>query len=256
MGKRYEDGNGVEKNIEKAVEYYTLAANQGHDKAKASLPEAQYWLGSFYECDAIPPDIDKAYELYHLASTGGCLLATWWLGLSYYSGVGGVSKDLPQAISLLTSVADHGWQNVLEKFLVANSMCWLGECYEKGEGVEVDIEKAVKLYQSAADLEDFGAQYRLAVCYHDGTVLEKNDQVAYDWFVRAAEHGDKRSYIYLGFFHEKGLVVDRSNKIANEWYAKSFLKEDDEGEEEYSSDYLDNYSSYCISNPVAFRLLH
>lgn len=37
LGHMYENGEGLNKDIDKAKEYYHLAANQGHKKAKAAL---------------------------------------------------------------------------------------------------------------------------------------------------------------------------------------------------------------------------
>ena len=36
----YKNGTGVEKNLEKAVELYTLAANQGHKDAQFNLADS------------------------------------------------------------------------------------------------------------------------------------------------------------------------------------------------------------------------
>ena len=37
LGMCYEDGDGVEKDLQKAIEWYTKAANQGNTNAKQAL---------------------------------------------------------------------------------------------------------------------------------------------------------------------------------------------------------------------------
>ena len=58
----YEHGQGVEKNAKRAVELFTLSANQGH-------AEAQCYLGIMYEKGkGVEKDTKRAVELLTLSA--------------------------------------------------------------------------------------------------------------------------------------------------------------------------------------------
>ena len=65
IGVCYGCGDGVEQNIEKAIEYLTLAAEQGND-------DAMYSLGELYENgSAVEQDLDEAVKFYKVAAENG-----------------------------------------------------------------------------------------------------------------------------------------------------------------------------------------
>src|SRR5689334_7955004 len=65
LGFYYEYGKGVAKDLEKAVEFYTLAANQAN-------AAAQYRLGICYQNGkGVVQDLKKAVEFYTLAANKG-----------------------------------------------------------------------------------------------------------------------------------------------------------------------------------------
>ena len=65
----------------------------------------------------------------------------------------------------------------------------LGVCYEYGTGVEKDEQRAVELYQKAAEQGDATAQFNLEVCYENGTGVAKDEQMAVELYQNAAEQG-------------------------------------------------------------------
>ena len=70
--------------------------------------------------------------------------------------------------------------------------------YYKGDGVSVDKQKAVELWQKAAELGNDKAQYNLGACYNDGDGVEKNKEEAVKWFRKAAEQGNAEAQFNLG----------------------------------------------------------
>jgi len=65
LGFCYEIGKGVTKDVEKAKEWHTKAAEQGH-------AEAQFSLGYCYENgQSVPKDLKKAVEWYTKAAEQG-----------------------------------------------------------------------------------------------------------------------------------------------------------------------------------------
>src|SRR6185312_13494846 len=77
--------------------------------------------------------------------------------------------------------------------------------YENGTGVEKNIQKAVELYQKAAEQGDAMAQTNLGVYYEDGTGVEKNFQKAVELYQKAAEQGYARAKINLGACYEETI---------------------------------------------------
>lgn len=59
------------------------------------------------------------------------------LGIWYYLGFNGVKKNAAEAIKWLTKAQKQG---------NAYSVYWMGNCYNKGIGVEKDLAKANTLY--------------------------------------------------------------------------------------------------------------
>jgi TPR repeat protein len=50
----------------------------------------------------------------------------------------------------------------------AGAQCYLGVCYQTGQGVQQDHQEAVKWFRRAADQNDESAQCYLGVCYQFG----------------------------------------------------------------------------------------
>ena len=65
----------------------------------------------------------------------------------------------------------------------------LGNCYDKGKGVEKDYAEAVKWYRKAAEQGIALAQYNLGVCYDNGDGVAKDYAEAVKWYRKAAEQG-------------------------------------------------------------------
>ena len=138
LGLCYHNGDGVEKDDEKAVEWYTKAAEQGH-------PDAQYTLGMVYgypwSYEGVVQDFKKAVEWFALAAEQGHSEAQFILGLCYDMG-NGVAQDFEKAVEWYTKAAEQGH---------TQAQYSLGLCYENGKGVAVDFETAVEWYTKAVE---------------------------------------------------------------------------------------------------------
>lgn len=75
----------------------------------------------------------------------------------------------------------------------------LGVCYIKGDGVELDLKKAVLWWQKAADRNYAEAQYYLGLCYVNGSGIEKNNEKAKELWTKAAENGNKKAKTKLKY---------------------------------------------------------
>ena len=137
LGRCYQNGEGVEKDLKKAVQYYTLAANQEHANARCNLGRC-YQNGK-----GVEKDLQKAVEYYTLAA------------------------NQEDAETQNRAICENG-----EGVGNADAQCNLGRCYESGQGVEKDLKKAVQYYKLAANQGHLFAQNNLALCFEKGVGVE------------------------------------------------------------------------------------
>ena len=92
LGRMYEEGNGVEKNLTLALSWYKKAADQGN-------AEAQFNVGTMYDQgEGVTADKSQAIAWYKKAAAQGYLNAQYNLGVVYDTGQG-VAQDKPQAFA-------------------------------------------------------------------------------------------------------------------------------------------------------------
>ena len=73
----------------------------------------------------------------------------------------------------------------------------------------------------AAAYQRYGeGMYRLGVCYEYGDGVEQNWERAVHWFREAAESGVSVAMADLGYCYEKGCGVEQSWEQAFSWYQK------------------------------------
>lgn len=151
LGICYETGKGVEKDLQQAVKYYTLASEANH-------PQAIYNLGLVYleGSGVVPKDEKLGLEMLHQAGDQGLLEAQRCLGVFY------------------TNEAQENWERAVYYFKLAakqkdrDSQYYLGLCYEEGCGVQENTCIAANYYKLAAEQGHEEAQYRLALFHLHG----------------------------------------------------------------------------------------
>ena len=97
----------------------------------------------------------------------------------------------------------------------------LGYCYEKGLGVTQNYEEAEKWYRKAAELGDVQAQHNLGNCYRNGWGVTQNYEEAEKWYRKAAEQGESTAQLNLGYCYGIGLGVTQNYEEAVKWYRKA-----------------------------------
>ncbi|KAH3760950.1 calmodulin-dependent protein kinase [Pelomyxa schiedti] len=80
----------------------------------------------------------------------------------------------------------------------------LGWCFYCGLGVDKDIHKAATLWQRAADAGDVKGMSNLAVCYYYGYGVEKYIHEALRLWQRAADSGSTQAMFNLALYYQKG----------------------------------------------------
>ncbi|MDP3525091.1 MAG: SEL1-like repeat protein, partial [Hoeflea sp.] len=90
--------------------------------------------------------------------------------------------------------------------------------YEKGSGVERDLDAAKKWYQMAAEQGNASAMHNLAVLYATAGPAPDFDNAA-EWFIRAAEVGVRDSQVNLAILYARGDGVARDLEQSYKWFA-------------------------------------
>src|SRR6266498_2609460 len=99
----YENGEGVEKNLEKAFEWYQKAADNGDIEAQFHLANS-YYFGKGTE-----KNLEKAFYWYQKAAENGDINAQINLALSYQYGEG-IEKNLERAFYWYQKVATNNFK--------------------------------------------------------------------------------------------------------------------------------------------------
>ena len=107
IGQAFLLGSGVPKNYEKAVEWYTRAAESGNKEAQNELG-FMYTVGKGVEQDA-----EKGAEFFIKAAYNGLAVAQYNVGIMYYTGNGFKDSDLQKSYAWLNLAAANGHRPAL-----------------------------------------------------------------------------------------------------------------------------------------------
>jgi len=111
----YWDGDGVEKDLHKAVYWFTKSAEQG-------FADAQYNIALCYKTGkGIKKDLDKAAEWFAKAAEQGDADAQYSMGLCYKMGEG-VEEDLYKASEWFMKAAEQDHANAQEELEYLNKI--------------------------------------------------------------------------------------------------------------------------------------
>ena len=212
LGYYYLIGKGVEKNEEKAYKYTYDAAKQGHIVSIRNL-------GVFYEDGIfIEKDFDKAEKYYNLALESGDVQAKKFLEdlkLKRYNDEKNIAYE-------------NKYQSISECKLKATSgsieaQYTLGECYEKGNGVDKNIIEAAYWYRRAAKQKCQKARKNLQRLVTEYPSLHcSDDPICLADYIISSIFTNNPIYQYrVGEFYEHGVDVEKNIVEAFEWYRKA-----------------------------------
>ena len=80
----------------------------------------------------------------------------------------------------------------------AQAQCYLGVCFQTGQGMPLDYQQAVRWFRAAAAQNDPVAQCYLGFCYLSGHGVPQEFGEAAKWFREAAEQDDPAAQFNLG----------------------------------------------------------
>ena len=139
LGRTYEDGAGVKKDLKKAFECYKAGAEQNYEKACFALAMA-YLYG-----DGVAVNLAAAARWFKVSSDLGHTDAKVYLGFFFLNGTG-VVESTEKAIFWFKSAAQDGSRTAMRE---------LGNLYFDGSKVSLDLGEAKRwMAQAAASGDD------------------------------------------------------------------------------------------------------
>ena len=205
LGKRYMNGEGVERNYKEAWYWLNQARANGSIVAYSHLGY-MYEMG--YGCEQ---DYKKAFDLYYDGAMLGDSYDQDKLGW-YYEHALGVDKDLKQAVKWYTKSAEQGF---------AHGQASLGRMYMNGLGMDVNYDLAMKWLRKAAEQGESSAMVNLGWMYEKGRGTPVDYKTAVFWYNKAAQKNDSVAQYNLGLLYLDGRGVTADKEKAREFFQKS-----------------------------------
>ena len=259
MASRYEYGHGVPEDLDKAYEWYEMAAEKGEEYRLPWIftyvdQEEEYKLGLDYYNNQ---DYSNAKEHLLKAAELGHADAQYVLGNNYLENPSCSINDMYEALSWYFKAAKQGIAGAMRMVAVfyefgiedyikpdetkanewylkaaeqfredadkgdVESQFMLGELYCDGYGVEQDYSEAAKWYRKAAEQGHAVGQNNLAWCYYNGYGVTKDYDEALKWYRNAAEQDNMAAKNGLGNCYYYGYGVAQNYKEAVKWYRES-----------------------------------
>lgn len=148
--------------------------------------DAQYRMGAYYaEPDTKHTDYEEALKWYRVSASQGNKKAQFEIGMLYDGGKIKCTDYKKEAIKCYLALAEAGFPT---------AQCKLGMKYRLGDGVEEDINEAIKWFKRAATQGHTDAQRNLGDVY---MAIHRIDE-AMRWYERAAAAGDSFSARQIG----------------------------------------------------------
>ena len=200
LGYQYMYGDGVIKDIEKAIELLEKAQAQGS-------AYACFLLGKIYHFDSQKRNRFTASGYYVWAIEMGSTEAKRYRADMYMD-----TGDYKEALDLYVRALKEGC--VESAYNAAN-------IFEYGRGCNVNNELAFNLYLHAAQNEVMMAQHNVGAYYYNAKYVEKDIQKAFEWYLKAANQGSAMSQYNIGMMYYNGDLT-QDLEVALAWFKKSF----------------------------------
>lgn len=158
LGSMFLLGEGVRKDIDKALDYFERSAELGNDTAMLNLGLL------YFNGELIDRNYQVAFEYFNNAATKFNGKSFNMLGYYYEVGLLG-NQDVSKAIECYKKSYENG-------FVKAAYNC--ARFFENGIGVPTNYEEAFKLYKIAADADIPFALLKVSACYSKGMGTERD----------------------------------------------------------------------------------
>lgn len=171
---RYERGEGVEKDLQKAFEYYKLSADMGYEKAIFEIAIC-YKFGR-----GVEKNLQKTLEYYKISADIGNVVAECAVGECYQYGEG-CEKNPKKAFEYYKRAYEHGWYTAFNKY---------GWCLTNNFGTENDYDLAYKVFMEGDEKGIDDCTANVGWCYQNGRGVAKNMDKAKEYYKKAADMGN------------------------------------------------------------------
>ncbi|GBC08000.1 hypothetical protein RclHR1_07850002 [Rhizophagus clarus] len=152
----------------------------------------------------------KAFELFKMVEKNGKgnALAQYYLGNLYLA-----NNNKTKAFELFKKSADKG---------VVESQFYVGICYFKGIGIEINKIKAIEIIKESAEKgKSCCSRNYLGELHEAGRDINKDLKQAVYWYYKAIEDGCMAAKYNLGKCYQYGNGVEKDEKKAFEYYKSS-----------------------------------
>ncbi|KAI9260151.1 hypothetical protein BY458DRAFT_516707 [Sporodiniella umbellata] len=219
LGRCHQHGIGVEVDLEKALAYYTKAAER-HDSSHvfyAKMDQALLLQHMGRHASAFKVHSEILENADPVRDKEPMELAKLSLGRYH------LRSDI-QGIPHHPSLSFKLWTELVETTQHPDAFYWLGSCYDEGiPGVcEIDRVKAFLLFTTAAELGDSDSMFTVAGMMSNYLIPNKGPVDAFPWYQKAALKGHPRAMYALGLCYHKGIGVDQPQiETALDWLERA-----------------------------------
>ena len=202
----YDNGEVVEQNFSKAIEYYDLAC-QSKQLGRSCVRMAQLYNRG----QGTKQDYKKAAHGYQIACSQGLTDACNALGKLHTMGLG-VDKDDLIAAGYFLYACEKGDPEACGS---------VGYMYENGLGLSKTKERAAFFYRKTCD----SAYYR--GCIKLGRLYENNEsqmhiQQGINIATQACHSNEALACLFLARIYEEGEIIEQDKSEADNFYTKTF----------------------------------
>lgn len=219
LAQIHEEGlGGQKKDLKKALEFYTKAANGRDPEAlfRMGVASEQGWMDPDSKEVLVQPNAKNALDLYRLAAQNNDLRALYNVGV-YYENGNVVDKDVDKAFELFKRAAENGVPQAMQK---------VGLAYQNGQGVKQDLVAAKSWFEAGSNANFAPSQLSLGAMYEMGSGVGANAGAAANQYSLAADQGLPLAMLRLASMYERGTATPKNEPdFVKAWnYAKQAVE--------------------------------
>ena len=198
IAERYETGEGVRRNVRKAIRYYAMAIKAGDGEAALGVGKLYHklWKNGGAYCGAAKYMLGEAAEKGYAEAQ--------YLLARYYT------LDCEEKAALLERAAAQGLEDAAYEYARL--------ALRKGGG---SLGAVIPLIARHAQLGKGRFAFLMGYCAEFGYGVEASDEEAVYWYRRSAESGDKSALFALGRMYREGRGVRRDLSRARDYISRA-----------------------------------
>ena len=219
LGRAYEQGLGVEKNVSEAKKWYEKAAKQRRQTKKQ--------LGKLFQTAENhrlgkngAKNLQNAFSCYLEAAKSGHGRSQFMVARAYEKGEG-TRQSLEEAVYWYEKAAEQGDTAAMDRLKeLSRAVVETDQAVKDGNSAPKPETPASKP-ETQIDPNQLNELYQTAENYRLGRNGAKNLQNAFSCYLKAAQSGHGQSQLMTARAYEKGEGTSRSLKEAVYWYKKA-----------------------------------